>query len=56
MPRKPVKPEQDVVKVTVVLRREVVERLDALASDERRSRSNLAALLLERGLTDRQAG
>lgn len=46
------------VKVTLSLPAEIVRRVDALAEAERRTRSNAAAVLIERGLDDapRQAG
>lgn len=45
------------VKVTITLPPDLVRRLDALADAERRTRSNAAAVLLERALEhERQAG
>jgi hypothetical protein len=49
--------EKSSVKVTVMLTPSLVARLDARASQDRRSRSNLAALLIEESLvTDSPAG
>lgn len=42
--------EKSSVKVTVMLTPSLVARLDARASQDRRSRSNLAAMLIEEAL------
>lgn len=43
--------EKSSVKVTVMLTPSLVARLDARAAQDRRSRSNLAAMLIEEALT-----
>lgn len=52
------KPEDLTIKVTLTIPASLVQRLDAHAEAERRTRSNAAALLLERALPlpPRQAG